>query len=165
MAYQPDATETTSSRTIVDSGRLWAGGIASAAVAALAGVVGFLVVRGLFGIPVLAPAADGAWGNISTTIYALSAAFAALLATGLVYLLILYTPTPYLFFGWIMGLAIVAGIVAPFISGAELSAKVATAMINLVVGVAIWCLVANVARTAVRRGAARTLGRVPGSPA
>jgi hypothetical protein len=45
------------------------------------------------------------------------------------------------------------------------SAKVATAMINLVVGVAIWCLVANVARTAVRRGAARTSGRVPGSPA
>ena len=155
MAYPPHATETTSSRTLVDSGRLWAGGIASAVVAALAGVVGFLVVRGLFGIPVLAPAADGAWGDISTTTYALSAAFATLLATGLVYLLILFTPTPYLFFGWIMGLAIVAGIVAPFISGAELSAKVATAMINLVVGVAIWCLVANVARTAVRRGAAR----------
>jgi hypothetical protein len=61
-------------------------------------------------------------------VYALSAAFAALLATGLVYLLILFTPTPYLFFGWIMRLAVVAGIVAPFISGAELSAKVATAM-------------------------------------
>jgi hypothetical protein len=67
MAYPPHTTETTSSRTIVDSGRLWAGGIASAVVAALAGVVGFLVVRGLFGIPVLAPAADGAWGDISTT--------------------------------------------------------------------------------------------------
>ena len=38
-------------------------------------------------------------------------------------------------------------------------------MTNLVVGVAISCLVANVARTAVRRGAARTFGQVPGSPA
>jgi len=94
MAYPPHTTETTSSRTIVGSGRLWAGGIASAVVAALAGVVGFLVVRGLFGIPVLAPAADGGWGDISTTMYALSAAFAALLATGLV--LILFTPAPYL---------------------------------------------------------------------
>jgi hypothetical protein len=41
----------------------------------------------------------------------------------------------------------------------------ATATINLVVGVAIWCLIANVARTAVRRGAARTLRRSPGSSA
>jgi hypothetical protein len=95
----------------------------------------------------------------------ISAAFAALLATGLVYLLILFTPAPYLFFGWIMGLAVVAGIVAPFISGAQLSAKVATAVINLVVGAAIWCLVANVARTAVRRGTAATSDRVPASPA
>jgi hypothetical protein len=39
---------------------------------------------------------------------------------------------------WAGGLAVVAGIVAPFISGAELSAKVAIAMINLVVVVAIW---------------------------
>jgi hypothetical protein len=165
MADPSHTAASASPRTVVDSGRLWAGGLASAIVAALAAVVGFLVVRGLFGIPVLAPEADGAWGDISTTMYALCAALAALLATGLVYLLILFTPAPYMFFGWIMGLAIVAGIVAPFMSAATAAAKVGTAIINLVVGVAIWCLVASVASHAVRRGATRSaLGRVdPGS--
>jgi hypothetical protein len=164
MADLPHTGGSMSPRTVVDSGRLWAGGLASAAVAALAGVVGFLIIRGLFGIPVLAPEGDGAWGDISTLMYALCAAFAALLATGLAHVLILFTPTPYLFFGWIMGLSIVAAMVAPFMSGAQMDAKVATATINLVVGVAIWCLVANVASTAVRRGAARTGSRVLGNP-
>jgi hypothetical protein len=155
MAYPPNTARSVASRPVIDSGRLWAGGIASAAVAALAALVGFLIVRGLFDIPVLAPEGDGAWGDISTTVYALCAAFAALLATGLIEVLVLFTPSPYLFFGWIMGLAIVAGITAPFLSSAAASAKVATAIINLLVGVAIWCLVANIARSAVRRGAAR----------
>jgi hypothetical protein len=144
-------------RTTIDYGRLWAGGVASAVVAALAALVGFLVARGLFDVPVLAPMADGAWGDISTTVYAVGAALAALVATGVIQVLLLFTPAPYLFFGWIMGLAIVAGVVSPFLSSAASSSKVATAIINLFVGVAIWCLVANVASSAVRRATRRTV--------
>jgi hypothetical protein len=149
------ATRAAGAPTAVDAGRLWAGGLATAGVAALASMVGFLIARGLFGVPVLAPARDGAWGGVSTPLYALCAGFAALVATGLIHVLLLTTPTPYQFFAWIMGLAIAAGVLAPFMSGATLSAKIVTAVINLTVGVAVWSLVAGVARNAVHRAATR----------
>jgi hypothetical protein len=164
MADSPHIANRASPRTVIDTGRLWAGGVATAVVAALAGVVGFLIFRGVLGIPVLAPSEDGAWGDASTAVYALCAALAALVATGLVLVLILFTPAPYMFFGWIMGLAVVAGIVAPFMSHAEPDAKVATAVINLILGVAIGSLVASVARDAVRRATARARARFLDSP-
>ena len=39
----------------VDAGRLWMGGLVTAVVAALVAVVGVLIARGLFDVPVLAP--------------------------------------------------------------------------------------------------------------
>ena len=39
----------------VNAGRLWAGGVATAMVAALAVLAGVLITRGILGIPVLAP--------------------------------------------------------------------------------------------------------------
>ena len=39
----------------VDTGKLWAGGLATAVVAALIAVVGIVIARGIFHIPVLAP--------------------------------------------------------------------------------------------------------------
>jgi hypothetical protein len=47
-------------RQPVDAARLWTGGLATALVAALIAVVGVLIARGLFDIPVLAPAREGA---------------------------------------------------------------------------------------------------------
>jgi hypothetical protein len=150
-------------RQAVDTGRLWAGGLAAAAVAALTAIVGFLITRGLFGIPVLAPKGDGVWGNASTPTYAACAALAALLATGVIHLLVLFRPAPFQFFGWLMILAVIAGVLAPFATGAALSAKMATAAINLAIGVAIWTLVASATRSAQRYAAAGTgLGGLDG---
>jgi hypothetical protein len=42
-------------RLRVDAARLWTGGLATALVAALVAVVGVLIARGLFDVPVLAP--------------------------------------------------------------------------------------------------------------
>ena len=131
--------------------RLWAGGLATAVVAALIAVVGILLARGVFDVPVLAPEGEGAWGNASTLNYAIGSAVAALLATGLMHLLLLFTPRPWRFFGWIMALVTVIGVVAPFATDAGTSAKVATAFLNLVIGVAIWSLVVGTAHSAVRR--------------
>jgi len=164
MTYAQTTPDGTSARQVVDARRLWAGGLATAVVAALTALVGFLIARGVFSVPVLAPEEDGAWGDASTPAYAMSAAVAALVATGVIHLLILFSPTPSQFFGWIMALAIVAGAVAPFASGAALSAKVATALINLAIGVAIWTLVAGVARSAVRPRAAPTVLGGPSPP-
>ena len=70
-------------RPVVNAGRLWAGGLATAVVAALIAVVGILVGRGLFGVAVLAPKGAGVWGDADTGWYALGAALFSLAATGL----------------------------------------------------------------------------------
>ena len=98
----------------VNAGRLWAGGAATAVVAALAVVAGVLVARGVLGIPVLAPATADSLGNSSTAVYAALAAGCALLATALLHMLLLGTPSPFTFFAWITALADVVAAAAPF---------------------------------------------------
>jgi len=56
-------------------------------------LVGILVCRWLFNIPVLAPRQGGAWGDASTAAYAIAAA-AALVATAIMHLLLVATPRP-----------------------------------------------------------------------
>ena len=137
-------------RPPVDAGKLWAGGLATAAVAALITVVGVLVARGLLGVSLLAPKGDGVWGDASTGWYAFGAAMAALLATGVMHLLLVVTPRPLRFFGWLITLATAAAVVAPFVTSAGLAARTVTACLNLVLGVAIGSLVAGTARGATR---------------
>jgi hypothetical protein len=135
----------------VEPGPLWAGGAATAIVAALIALVGILVARWLFDIPLLAPHRDGAWGDASTGMYVLSAAGAALVATALMHLLLLTTPRPQVFFGWIIALATIIAVVFPFSTTASLAAKCATGVVNLVLGFAIGTLISSVAGRAVRR--------------
>src|SRR3954468_8304859 len=110
-------------RPAVNSGRLWSGGLATALVAALIAVVGILLTRGLFGVPILAPKGNGVWADPSTFWYAMGAACAALVATGLMHVLLISTPRPMLFFGWAIGLATLVGMLSPFIVEASLASR------------------------------------------
>lgn len=136
-----------------DPRSLWAGGVATAIVAALVALVGVLVFRGVFNIPVLAPEGEGAWGDATTAQLMIGAAVAALLATGLLHLLLLTTPRALSFFSWTVGLLIVAATVAPFGINADLDTQIATAAIHVVIGIAILSLLMGVARTSLVRGA------------
>jgi hypothetical protein len=136
----------------VNANRLWTGGVATAVVAALVAVVGVLIARGLLDVPVLAPTEEGVLGNANTARLALVAAGAALAATGLMHLLLLFIPRPWQFFTWIMSLVTLAALLAPFATDAEIATKVATAAIFLAIGVAIGSLVSGVASSAVRLG-------------
>jgi hypothetical protein len=147
----------------VDPGQLWAGGAATAVVAALIALVGVLVCRWLFKVPILAPRQDGAWGDASTAGYTLAAAGAALVATAIMWLLLIATPRPRMFFAWIIGLATVIAVVFPFSTTAPLSQKGATAIVNLVLGVAIGSLISAVAVRAIRRRPVRS-GYEPNYP-
>ena len=147
----PDSSREPRTTRRVDARPLWAGGVATAVVAALIALVGILVCRWLFKIPILAPAREGAWGNASTAGYTLAAAGGALVATAIMYLLLISTPYPRVFFGWIIGLATVVAVVYPFSTTAPLSQKLATGFVNLVLGVAIWTLITEVSRRATRR--------------
>jgi hypothetical protein len=135
----------------VDARRLWAGGVATAVVAALTAVVGVLVCRWLFNIPVLAPRSHGTYGDVHTTGFLLAAAAAALAATGLMHLLLLSVPRPFTFFGWIVGLVTVLAVIFPFSTTAPLSAKIATGLVDLIIGVVIGSLVGSVASRSVVR--------------
>ena len=150
-------------RTAVDARQLWAGGAATAVVAALVALVGVVVCRWLFNVPLLAPSRDGAYGDAHTTSVVLLAAAAALLATGLLHLLLVAAPRPLSFFTWIVALVTLLLVLFPFSTSAPLSQKIATAVVNLVIGFAIGSLLNGVAARAVRR---RPLppGDGPGGP-
>jgi len=135
----------------LDPGRLWAGGAATAIVAALIAVVGILFWRGVLDIPVLAPKGEGVWGNANTVTYALASAGIALAATGLVQVLSLTTPKYRTFFSWIMVLLTAIAVVVPLSLATPWSSRFATAGINLVIGLAITVILNGVARSAVRR--------------
>src|SRR5215203_707908 len=95
-------------RVAVAASRLWAGGVATAFVAALVAAVGVLLFSSVMNIklvrlPVLLPITDSLALN-----YAATAFVFALAATGLAHLLTVITPRPSVFFGWIVGLVTVA---------------------------------------------------------
>ena len=151
-------------RSRVDAKALWSGGVATAVVAGLIALVGILVCRWLFDVPILSPRREGAWGNASTAGYVFAAAACALVATALMYLLLISTPYPRVFFGWIIGLATLVAVVYPFSTTAPMSQKFATAAVNLVLGLAIGTLISEVSRRATRRRVLRTRYDRPSYP-
>lgn len=161
MTYPASPNAANNPRGRPDAAQVWAGGVATAVVAALVALVGILICRWTLGIPILAPRSDGAWGSAHTGEYMLVAALAALVATGLLHLLMLTTPNPGMFFGWIVALATLAAVVYPFSTSAPLGQKAATAIVNLAIGIAITSLLTATAARAGRRAVPPPSGRPP----
>src|ERR1700744_4586785 len=67
MTYPAPPDAAAASRARPAPGQFWAGAVATAVVAALIALVGILVCRWTLGIPILAPASDGAWGDAHTS--------------------------------------------------------------------------------------------------
>ena len=67
------------------------------------------------------------------------------LLTGLVQLLMVSTPRPFLFFGWIVALVTTLVVVCTFSTTAPLGAKISTAAIGLAIGAMIGTLVGGAA--------------------
>lgn len=136
-----------SARPTVDAGRLWAGGAATAVVAALVALVGVLIGETVLDLEMVEPPLLPI-GDSFALRYAVTAACLALVATGLAHLLALTTPRPRSFFSWIVGLATVVGVVLPFTVDGSVGGKLATAVVNLVLGMCVLSLVSAVlART------------------
>jgi hypothetical protein len=135
----------------VDARKLWSGGLATAVVAGLIGLVGLLIVRALLQIPYLAPEQAGALGDERTIVLVLGAAAAALAATGLAHLLLVSTPRPLAYLGWIVGLGTAIAAVLPLLEGGPLAVRVATSAIHLAIGLAIGSLATGTAMAASGR--------------
>lgn len=147
-----------------DPAKLWAGGGATAVVAALAAIVGILIARGLAHVAILAPEGAGAWGNASTVAYALGSAACALLATGLLHFLLVTTPRATQFFGWIMVLITIVAVVIPLSLVVDMSNKIATALLNLVIGLVVTTLLTNISPLARTRPPVRADEVPPTAP-
>lgn len=164
----PDPADPRRAHAHVDPGPLWAGGVATAVVAALIAVVGVLIGDGVLDLDLVEPPMLGV-SDSYTMNYAITAAILALFATGLAHLLALTTPDPRRFFSWIVWLATAAAVAEPFTEDGETTGQIAVAVINLVIGMAIYALItATIARATtfhtardVRNGAA---GEAPGQP-
>jgi uncharacterized protein DUF6069 len=137
-------------RPRIDAARLWSGGVATAVVAALIALVGVLVVRAVFRVALSGAPEAGAFGDSGTVVLCVLAAVAALAATGLAHLLLLGTPRPLAYLGWIIGLVTAIATVLPFLSGRELPVSLAQAVIHLVIGLAVGSLVTGAAAAASR---------------
>lgn len=146
MTYGADTPYGTRRR--VDPVRIWAGGAATALVAAGIALVGVLVIRALSRLPGLHEVGGVQIDQVSLAILA---AAAALLATALLHLLMVSTPRAYRFFSWIMGLFIVALIVQELIgTGNGLITSALLSALYLIIGIAITSLLAGVGRTAIK---------------
>ncbi|MHA6620869.1 DUF6069 family protein [Pseudonocardia sp. DLS-67] len=130
-------------RLVVDAARLWAGGVATAVVAALVALVGVLIGNGALDLDMTAPPLLPVGDSFAAS-YAITAAVLALVATALAHLLAVTAPRPRSFFAWIVGLATVVGVVLPLTTGDSLGGSVATAVVDLVIGLCILSLVSSV---------------------
>ncbi|QBJ96948.1 hypothetical protein ERC79_14050 [Rhodococcus sp. ABRD24] len=140
MSTEPTARV---ARTGVNARKLWAGGVATAVVAALAAIVGVLAVRGPLDTPVITPP-HTPWDSQVATVAGYSAV-AALLATGLLHLLLISTPRASTFFTWIGVLATAAAALWPFSVDGTTKSQTASGAIYLVVGIATVSLLSGVA--------------------
>jgi hypothetical protein len=148
-----DVLDRRPARPALDATRLWTGGLATAAVAALVALVGTLVVRVLFRIAPVGELVSHTVATADTGLLCLFAAVAALAATGIAHLLLVSTPNPLGYLGWIIGLATAAATVLPLLGGLPILAAAAAAVVNLVVGLAIGSLVVTTAATVHRPAA------------
>ena len=154
LGYADDIAERRPAGPALDATKLWTGGLATAAVAALVGLVGTLVIRVLFEYAPVGTAAAHAFSTTNAGLLCLFAGVAALAATGVAHLLIVSTPDPLSYLGWIIGLSTAAAVVLPLLGGVPMAAAIAIAVVNLVIGLAIGSLVIGTAMAA-RRPATR----------
>ncbi len=135
-------------RRSLDPGALWSGGVVTAIVAALVALAGIIVIRGIIKIDILTSLQVGTFGNAKTVVVVAVAFAAAIVATGILHALLLTTPTPITFFGWITALVTVIIALLPLTTTAPWDRKLATVVLYVVIGLVIGLLLSGAARRA-----------------
>ncbi|GAB6937256.1 DUF6069 family protein [Isoptericola variabilis] len=133
----------------LDRGRYWSGAAVTVVVCAVLGLAASVVFDSAFDVGLLGPSrlvpdAPGlAW--------ALTGALFALLAAVVLQLLVRVVPRPRMFFGWLVALVTVILAALAFTGGGDAASAVVTALVWIVVGVAVSAMLNGVlGRTLVR---------------
>ncbi|GLZ56172.1 hypothetical protein [Actinomycetospora sp. NBRC 106378] len=131
-------------------GRLWAGGVATALVAAGIAFVGVLIINSIFEVGIQTAGRSGALVDNASTVIPVAAAIAALASTALLHLLLMTTPRPASFFSAIAVLVIIVLILQVFLAEGSISAHIATGVLYAAIGIAIVSMLSGVSATSVR---------------
>lgn len=137
-------------RRSLDPGALWSGGVVTAIVAALVALAGIIIIRGILHIGILTSLSVGTFGDAKTVYVVVSAFVAALVATAILHALLLTTPQPVTFFSWIAALVTVIVALLPLTTTAPWQQKLATVVLDVVIGLVIGLLLSGAARRARR---------------
>ncbi|MFF1301554.1 DUF6069 family protein, partial [Streptomyces sp. NPDC058307] len=121
----------------VAAGGLWAPGAARGGGGAGAPTPATLLMRGVLDVAVFAPHRAGVWGDATIGYLAAWAAVAALVATGLLHLLLVTVARPRAFCTWIASLVTVAMMLLPFTTDLGTGSQLASAVVFLVIGATI----------------------------
>ncbi|MBO9553844.1 hypothetical protein [Cellulomonas sp.] len=149
QAAVPVATPPPRTRVAIDAGRYWGGVAATAVVAALVGVVGVVVFERIFDITLVNKDPFGTGSSMGA--YVVGAIATTLVAALLLQVLVLATPEPSTFFGWIMGLGTLVAALLPLTWTDDTTAALCSGLVNLLIGIAVWSLLTGVlARTSQR---------------
>ena len=134
----------------VDAGRFWAGVVATALVTALIGLVGVLIVDQILDIELVVRDLVGT-GSTGAA-FVIGGVLASIAAGGLLQLLVMSTPKPRAFFGWIMFLATLTAALLPLTWTDVLESAIASGLVNALIGIAIWSLLLGVLSRTLRPG-------------
>jgi hypothetical protein len=132
-------------RPSLNSALYWSGVAATAVVAAVTAIVGVIIAEGILDRDLVPPLLNvlALDGHIAR--YACAAAVAAVLAGGLLHLLILAAPHPDAFFTWIAALVTLACALLPFTLTDNVGDALMTGVLNAAIGVSITSLLPAVA--------------------
>lgn len=151
FSARSDSARSGSDRSVVvDVRRLWTGGVVTAVIVCGLTIAAFLLVRGLLNLPLLGVRRGGVGVYATMFGYAGGAALAALLATAAMHSLLATTPRPRWFFHWLGGVGTAIAVLLPLALSQDLAARLATATVNLVLGLAIIALVRSTAAASLR---------------
>jgi hypothetical protein len=147
----PATASTEDPRLGLEVGRYWAGALATVIVCALIGLVAAFLLTDVFDLELQPP--PDMFGSGSTIVaWTVVGGLFALVAAIVLHLLVMSTPRPRTFFGWIVGLATVIFAALPFAGDFEVVPATLSALVWIVIGIATWSLLTGVlGRTLVRR--------------
>ncbi|HEY1178492.1 MAG TPA: hypothetical protein VGF17_20235 [Phytomonospora sp.] len=99
--------------------RFWSACGVTASVAAAVAVVGFMVVRSVFEMPILGVTVYSGVTEPSVVVYVLVVAAGTGAAALLMYMLVTGSPRPFAYFRWIIALALVLVALLPVFAGGD----------------------------------------------
>jgi hypothetical protein len=148
---QPVTSGTQDPRLGLEVGRFWAGALATMLVAALIGLAADFILEEVFNLEIQ-PQADVFGTGSDLMAWVVAGALFALVAAIVLYLLVMSTPRPRSFFGWVVGLATVILAAVPFAGDFELVPAILAAIVWIVIGSAVYSLLTGtLSRTVVQR--------------